>query len=163
MHLLKRKLDPSEERYSGHRSLETSMQFISQLGDIYWHAEFYHELFELALNQIGNTPVEKSGEFDTALSFIKIAKNGGVKDHFCHLSAAQSREASHDKVLQRVSAVTRDPVAEDWEAKSGSSDSEDIMASEVEQNVLDQQNIETAIFEDWLRDCGYYYNSLPSA
>lgn len=161
VHLLLRHFADDETRQTNHEGFNICMKFIHKLKDIYWHAGFYHELFEMALTQSGNNARLRENGNHPVLAFLQGSKSVNVSKQPERYAEAEYSSGSSEPTLQ-----TEMSVQESLRHPRGASSDVDGIAtgvSEAEYPPLDGSNAESVIFEDWLKECGYYYNSLPSA
>lgn len=141
------------------------MAFLQQLGDIYWHASFYHEFFELAASPQGQP--NSTRDHDPLVAFLSDnlpaklpSSNRPTEPHVreegsvvSKVSKAGAANAAHHVASESHLTVT--------DAASGAPPTGDTSASEDGNG--DFLGYLAGPFEDWLEDLGYFHNSFPSA
>jgi hypothetical protein len=153
--------------------------FLKQLGEIYWHASFYNEFFELAGSQSQTTRDMPSGERDPLVTFLNDRMPG--RQQFCKVLEPQNQCGIRRRIV--VDTVDDEQLGQDTRPKgqshvlasneSGltvlpSETTQTAMAHMTDPGSLDTEEVTlldpgAQLFEDWLVDLGSFHNIFPSA
>lgn len=162
------------------------MMFLQELGDIYWHASFYHEFFELAASANNRaTPAVNLGR-DPLIEFLE--KRSSTRGGYGQVAAAPHSlgnskfpptghmiaQSSSTINTSRVSEVLNDTLALNPSTLHGESEetaelghNSDQALPEIEDisnfQTFDPTNDLDVRFEEWLVGYDQFQNIFPSA
>lgn len=167
------------------KNFDKCIVFLKQLGEIYWHASFYNEFFELAASCSHNAAATPNGVRDPLVAFLNERMPG--RQQFGKALEPQSQSASRRRTPvdveedeEQVNQTERRPASK----KNGQGDMlasneaglpvlSDPLTQTVVAQMPDSQRPDTGdvplldpggqLFEDWLDDLGYFHNIFPSA
>ncbi|KAK4078430.1 transcriptional regulator family: Fungal Specific TF [Purpureocillium lilacinum] len=160
-------------RFNSQRSIGPSdtyhydncMAFLQQLGDIYWHASFYHEFFELAASPQGQP--NSMRDHDPLVAFLsdnlpaKLPSSNRPTEPHVREEGSVVSKVSKDRAANAAHHVASESHLTVTDAASGAPPTGDTSASEDGNG--DFLGYLAGPFEDWLEDLGYFHNSFPSA
>ena len=170
LHSLQMPKDSAEHKatYQGFRDC---LRFFKKLGDIHWHAGFYHDFFQmLASRGIAELPKRPSDDMQTSRSIRRRLSHGD----------RQTEAAGHtindvgvplDGATGRQPSIRSDP-GPTPDALSGQYLTDPIMSQDetlapappsFEFNLDDIMNFDDGIFDGWLEDYSRMQTLLPSA
>ncbi|KAH0524367.1 hypothetical protein TsFJ059_006891 [Trichoderma semiorbis] len=163
------------------------MGLLEQLGDIYWHASFYHDFFKLAvLHSQGPAAYTNGKEQDPLVAFlndhmpVKLPVLRGTELY--SQNASRRRTPTGDDIEDNPTKPTATPSREDGAADLSSittttaAAQTGFLAPTTQASVpyelgtddlglgavaLPDPNLQ--LFEDWLDEYGYFHNIFPSA
>ena len=145
VHLLVQKFEPSDANGLQSASFRKCMEFISQLSDIYWHAGFYHELFVLA-------STDKALREQDKASLFGLLSKGSTGRAMQQVARQTPTRVNRRETLHTPSTLMYEDVQVSRAATPAGEEASDLAIG-----------TDAALFEEWLQECGYHYNSLPSA
>lgn len=164
------------------------MMLLEQLGEIYWHASFYHDFFKLAaLHSQRSTANTHGQEQDPLVAFFNDHMPtkqpiGKAPPDFSSQSVSRRRTPTGDGMesnpSRRAATPNRDNTADQLSMPTTTSaaahagflaptsqtpapfalGSDDLDLGDV---VISDTNLQ--LFEDWLDEFGYFHNIFPSA
>jgi hypothetical protein len=164
------------------------MGLLEQLGEIYWHAGFYHDFFKLAvLHSQGPTTYTNGQEQDPLVAFlhdhmpVKLPVLRGTEVY--SQNAIRRRTPNRNDVEDSATKPTATRNLEDMTANflsvtttSHSAAHTGYLAStmqapipyelasdELELGGVAIPDTSSQLFEDWLDEYGYFHNIFPSA
>lgn len=172
-------------KYFAAENFEKCIVFLKQLGEIYWHAGFYNEFFELAASCSQNMTATPNGVRDPLVAFLNERMPG--RQQFGKALEPQGQSTS--RRWTPVGVVEDDKQVNQTERRPGSKKNgqgdmlpsnkaglpvlsyppaQTVMAQMPDSERLDTGDVTlldpgAQPFEDWLDDFGYFHNIFPSA
>ena len=161
------------------------MTFLRELGDIYWHATFYHDFFELAAsvdNAWTKNPISRSQ--DPLIAFLKQQtaigeRLGGGNSRASGSSDSAPHQASNFSDIaptlqygpyagpETISEVRNKPLAPNSDARIGlkvrDSSAAEIITEPPDGDFFNILGVQELQFEEWLGECGNFLAVFPSA
>ncbi|KAJ5814848.1 hypothetical protein N7474_006625 [Penicillium riverlandense] len=140
--------------------------FLKQLGEIYWHASFYNEFFELAASSSQNITETLNGARDPLVTFLNDRMPG--RQQFCKVLESQNQSRIRRRTLVDNAENAQSNMLASDEAGLPALSSPSIMAEMPDSERLDSGDVTlldpgAQLFEDWLVDLGSFHNIFPSA
>jgi hypothetical protein len=135
-----------ENKQAAESHFQSCMRCLKKLGETFWHASFYHDLFEIASQGLGtrSNSCPKRNIQSTGLQDTEF--NG---DRICIL----------DPPLARV----QDPGAEIPEEGRSSIGSERVLSNyDQSSSIVDSSIYEDESLQNWLDGYGLFHSLLPS-
>lgn len=171
--------------YPAAENFDKCINFLKQLGEIYWHASFYNDFFELAASCSQNTMATSNGVRDPLVAFLN--DHMPVRQQIGKASGPQSQSTSRRRTP--VGDEEDDEQVRQSERRPGSKANgqgdilasneagspllsgprtQTVMAQMPDSERLDTEdvallNLGSQLFEDWLDDLGCFHNIFPSA
>ncbi|UKZ55674.1 hypothetical protein TrVGV298_009498 [Trichoderma virens] len=188
VHLLMMRSSPDPSSRQPHIDrFNKCMGLLEQLGDIYWHASFYHDFFKLAvLHSQGPTTYANGQEQDPLVAFlndhmpVKLPVLRGT-DLYSQ-SASRRRTPAGDDIEDNTTKPTAISNQDDSAAGHSSSIATtagaqagflapttqppipyELGSNELELGGVAIPDTNLQLFEDWLDEYGYFHNIFPSA
>lgn len=142
------------------------IDFLKQLGEIYWHASFYNEFFELAASPSQNTTETPNGERDPLVTFLNDRMPG--RQQLCKVLEPQNQGRIRKRTLVDNDEIGQSNMLASNEANLPALSSPSIMAEMPDSERIDTGDVTwldpgAQLFEDWLVDLGSFHNIFPSA
>lgn len=190
VHLLMMRANDSSGKQRDADRFDECMSFLQQLSEIYWHASFYHEFFELAASNSQTTSAQTgaSGARDPLVAFLNDRMPGKLagkasEPHSQNVSRKRTPSDPGGAADQMSSARTGTSDGNQGNTsrgavprRNGSSERpattpppEGILADPPVLGALvaseDVTLLESSgqLFEDWLDEFGLFHNLFPSA
>ena len=159
--LVLRTNDELNEPPSTHH-FDTCLDFLKQLGEIFWHASFYHQLFASALSNSQPTTALIKVVRDPLVASLSdkspgriITKSAGGRSQLDPDVVAGQPNYGEMGRHRRGNAVESAPIFESLNAAH-----ETPALESADANILSDTD---KLFADLLKDLGYFHNGFPSA
>lgn len=158
---------------------QTCMSFLKQLGEVYWHARFYHDLFKLAASHIGATPhLQDAGvsenlhvRLSSAAVFSDNNPQGQFATNGCDVAPEDAFDRPGSPVDYFVSAGSPVPIFESngnsvitvFEPALNLESIGAFNSDHVDDAGLNLQGVDIQAWTEWLNQDGIFQSLFPSA
>ncbi|KAI7971102.1 hypothetical protein EIK77_007218 [Talaromyces pinophilus] len=160
---------------------QTCMKFLKQLGEVYWHASFYHDLFKLAASHISATPhPQDAGVSENLREKLSSATVFSDNNPQCQFETPGCDLALEDDAFNRrprspvdyfVSARSPAPIFESngnsvmpvFETAFNLESIETFDPGHVDDGGLNLRGVDIQALTEWLNQDGIFQSFFPSA